>query len=108
MAPSPEHYPSGCSGYGPIPQSTITGRVVTVIRRQWATTIRSPQTFVANGLAPPDRRLSSLVLVSALISAGILGLLILTVAGIIRFAIRRSRARRDRRPGYSPYGTMAG
>jgi signal peptidase I len=94
-------------GFGPVPQSAITGRVVAVVRNFSAPTVRTPPTFVASGLAPPDRRLSPLVLVSALISAGIVGLLILAIVGIIRFAIRRSRAKRDRPPGYSPYGTMA-
>jgi signal peptidase I len=94
-------------GYGPVPQSAITGRVVAVIRNLRAATVRTPQTFVADGLAPPDRRLSSLVLVSVLISAGIAGLLILAIVGIIRFAIRRSRAKRDRPPGYAPYGPTA-
>ena len=91
-------------GFGPIPQSAITGRVVDVIRRLPATTVRTPQTFVANGLAPPDKRLSPLVLVSAAISAGIVGLLILTIVGIIRFAIRRSQAKRDMHRGYATYG----
>jgi signal peptidase I len=94
-------------GYGPVPQSAITGRVVAVIRSLRATTVRTPQTFVADGLAPPDRRLSPLVLVSVLISAGIAGFLILAIVGIIRFAIRRSRAKRDLPPGYAPYGPTA-
>lgn len=92
-------------GFGPIPQSAITGRVVDVIRHLSATTVRTPQTFVANGLAPPDKRLSPLVLVSAMISAGILALLVLAPLGIIRFAIRRSRAKRPLPGRYATYGS---
>jgi signal peptidase I len=93
--------------YGPIRQSAITGRVVAVVRNFSAATVRTPQTFVASGLAPPDKRLSPLVLVSVLISAGIVALLVLAIVGIIRFAIRRSRARRNLREGYNMYAPSA-
>lgn len=92
-------------GFGPVPQSAITGRVVDVIRSLSATTVRTPQTFVASGLAPPDKRLSPLVLVSAAISAGILALLILAIVGIIRYAIRRSRAKRQLPGRYATSGS---
>jgi signal peptidase I len=91
-------------GFGPVPHSEITGRVVAVVRNFSATTFRTPPAFVANGLAPPDKRLSPLVLVSVLISAGILALLVLAVIGIIRSAIRRSRAKRGAPRGYATYG----
>jgi signal peptidase I len=90
-------------GYGPIPQSTITGRVVTVIRSLRASTVRTPPTFVADGLAPPDKRLSPLVVVSVLITAGIVALVVLAIIGIVRFAIRRSRAKRNVAGGYDMY-----
>jgi signal peptidase I len=90
-------------GFGPVPQSATTGRVVAVIRSLRATTVRTPQTFVADGLAPPDKRLSPLVLVSVLITAGIVALVVLAIIGIIRFAIRRSRGRRNLPGSYDMY-----
>jgi hypothetical protein len=78
--------------------------VSVVERGASATRLRTPQAFVADGLAPPDTRLAPYVLVFALVSIGILALLVLAVIGIIRFAIRRSRSKRHLPAGYATYG----
>jgi signal peptidase I len=90
--------------WGPVPASGIIGYVAAVDRGASVTTLRTPRTFVADGLAPPDSRLAPYVLVSVAVSIGILALLILAVIGIIRFAIRRSRAKRHLPSRYATDG----
>jgi signal peptidase I len=90
--------------WGPVPASGIIGYVSVVERGASATRLRTPQTFVADGLAPPDTRLAPYVLVFALVFIGILALLVLAVIGVIRFAIRRSRSKRHLPAGYATYG----
>jgi signal peptidase I len=93
--------------WGPVPASGIIGYASAIEHGASVTRLRTPQTFVADGLAPPDTRSAPYLRALALVPIGILALLILAVVGIIRFAIRRSRARRDRPPGYAPYGPAA-
>jgi signal peptidase I len=80
--------------WGPVPASGVVGRVVLVDHGLEFTALRTPRTYVAGGLAPADAR-PDVYLVLALLAAGsAVTLLILGVAGIIGFAIRRRGAPR--------------
>jgi signal peptidase I len=86
--------------YGPLPASAIVGRAVAVGHLVPTTLLRTPQTFVADGLAPPDHRVPQFTWLVALSGLGVISLLILAVIGVIRSIIRRRRRRRlDVRPG---------
>lgn len=76
---------------GPIPQADIAGRVVAVIRGMSFTMLRTPRTFVADGLAPADTG-TVLPVGSLLLAAGALVvLLVLAIYGIAGSVIRRRR-----------------
>jgi signal peptidase I len=83
--------------WGPIPESDVTGRVEVIVRGRSLRQVRTPQTFVAEGLAPPDGRTPTVEEPLALAFVAVLTLLALTVFGIIRTVIRRRRGRRIRR-----------
>ncbi|HEX3751527.1 MAG TPA: signal peptidase I [Streptosporangiaceae bacterium] len=83
--------------WGPVPTSGITGRVVEDVSA--ATTLRTPQTFVAEGLAPPDHRAAPDAGPIALAGSGLLAVVMLAVFGTIRFFVWRHRSRR---PGRGP------
>ncbi len=91
--------------WGPVASSAIVGRVFATGGGQVAaTTIRTPQTYVAEGLAPPDHRVPPFIWAVLLVTVGVVALIVLAIVGIIRFAIRRSRTRRQPPPGYPPPG----
>jgi hypothetical protein len=76
---------------GPIPQADIAGRVVAVIRGGSLITLRTPATFVADGLAPVDTR-AVLPVGWVLLAAGALvALLGLSGFGIAGKVVRRRR-----------------
>ena len=80
--------------WGPVPASGVIGRAVLVEHGLSFTALRTPRTFVADGLAPEDTR-SDVYVVLALSAAGsVLALLLLTITGITRFMIRQRRSRR--------------
>lgn len=89
--------------WGPVPSSAIVGRVFAKGSRVAATTVRTPQTYVTDGLAPPDHRVPPFIWAVLLVTVGVVALIVLAFVGIIRFAIRRSRARRQPPPGYPGY-----
>jgi signal peptidase I len=80
--------------WGAIPASGIVGRVVFVAHGSSITALRTPQTFVADGLAPRDTRLDVYLRLALLAAASTAALLVLAIVGITRFVIRRRRARR--------------
>ena len=80
--------------WGPVPASGVMGRAVLVEHGLSFTALRTPRTFVTDGLAPEDTR-SDVYVVLALSAAGsVLSLLLLTITGITRFMIRQRRFRR--------------
>jgi signal peptidase I len=91
--------------FGPVAVSTIVGHAFAMGHRFPLTTLRTPPTFVADGLAPPDTRIPPYVYVAMLSSVGIVALIILAIIGITRFIIRRSRARRHPPILYPTFGT---
>lgn len=90
--------------YGPVAASAIVGRVIGMGSGVAATTVRTPQTYVTDGLAPPDHRVPPIVWAVLLVTVGVAALIVLGIVGVIRFAIRRSRARRQPPRGYPPAG----
>jgi signal peptidase I len=80
--------------WGAIPASGIVGRVLFVAHGSSITALRTPQAFVADGLAPRDTRLDFYLRLALLALASTAMLLVLAVIGITRFVIRRRRARR--------------
>jgi signal peptidase I len=91
-------------GYGPVQTSAIIGRVFAIGRGLPLTMLHTPATFVADGLAPPDKRIAPYAWFTTLALIGMVALLVLAVIGIIRFAIRRSRSKRHLPAGYATYG----
>jgi signal peptidase I len=86
--------------WGPVPVSGVEGRVILVVHGGSFMALRTPRTFVAEGLAPVDTRSDFYVRLGILAMASVALMLILTVFGITRFALRRRRWRR--RPAGAP------
>jgi signal peptidase I len=82
--------------WGPVPASGIAGRVVEDVSA--ARTLRTPQTFVTEGLAPPDHRAAPDAGPIAVAGSGLLAVIVLTVFGTIRFFSWRHWSRRGREP----------
>jgi signal peptidase I len=92
--------------WGPLPMSDILGRVFGVSGPGGLTSLTTPETFIADGLAPADHRVP---LPLALALAGVVALVAAIVqgtVGTIRWAIRRrrKRLRRPRSPSVSRPG----
>ncbi|MDX6341639.1 MAG: signal peptidase [Trebonia sp.] len=85
--------------WGPVPQSDVVGRVEEISGGA-SPQVQTPQTFVAEGLAPPDGRTPTVLIPLGLGTLAALTLLVLTVFGIVRTVIRRRRRRG--RPGQPP------
>jgi signal peptidase I len=88
--------------WGPVASGAIVGRVFAKGGRVAAATVRTPQTYVTDGLAPQDHRVPPFVWAALLVTVGVVALIVLAIVGIIRSAARRSRARRQPPPGYQP------
>ena len=83
-------------GYGPVPLSSVIGRVILIARTGsfLFTPVRTPHTFVAGGLAPPDQRPLWPAGALATASAGLCVLVALTVFGLVRLVLRSQAGRR--------------
>ena len=81
--------------YGPVPLMYVTGRVIQIDHSPSGTNVATPTTFVADGLAPPDHRrpLPFLLLGAAVIL--FIALLLDGALGIVLWALRRRRLRRQ-------------
>jgi signal peptidase I len=77
--------------WGPVPVSGVEGRVILVAHSGSFVALHTPRTFVADGLAPVDTRSDFYVRLAILAMASVALMLILTVFGITRFALRRRR-----------------
>jgi signal peptidase I len=86
---------------GPVPASRIVGRVLLIRRGGSYVTVRTPSTFVADGLAPADTRSAVPALALILVCGSALALLILGITGTTRFMIRRRRSKREPRLFYA-------
>jgi signal peptidase I len=88
--------------WGPVPVSGVVGRVILIGHGSSFTTVRTPRTFVADGLAPADNRLDLYVGLAIAAAASIAALLLLALAGITRSVIRRRRGAAARPAGQGP------
>jgi signal peptidase I len=78
---------------GPASVTDITGRVAATIRGASFITLRTPATFVADGLAPPDARSIVMPIVWRLLAIVALAVLLaLSIFGTTRWLLRRLRA----------------
>ena len=83
----------------------VVGRVEEINDRGSFRQVQTPQTFVGEGLAPPDGRTPTVLFPLGLGTPAALTLLGLTVFGIIRTVIRRRRRRRIREASASADAT---
>lgn len=82
-------------GWGPVPKSAIVARVFALLHNTSLVGIRTPGTFVADGLAPPDTRSypPTVVICFAVILISV-PLLPVMLLGIAIWQVRQSRRRR--------------
>jgi signal peptidase I len=92
--------------WGAVSQSAVVGRVALIIDGSSLTVVATPRTFVADGLAPAAGRPDVYARFALLAAASLLALLILTVTGIISFAVRWRRSRKAAPP--PPDGPASG
>ena len=89
--------------WGPLPMSDIAGRVISVSGPGGRTFLKTPETFIADGLALADHRLPlSLALIGGAIVA-LVSVIVQGTVGTIRWAVRRRRSRRRRPDGSLTY-----
>jgi signal peptidase I len=81
--------------WGPVPAASVTGRVAEITRGLSWHSVRTPQTFVASGLAPRDTRVPAFLVRGGLRILSLVTALGLVVLGVTRTAIRRHRRRRS-------------
>jgi len=81
--------------WGPVPESGVAGRVVFIAHGSSFAALRTPRTFVADGLAPADTRSDLYVRLAVLALAAVTSLLLLSIVGIARFAIRARHSREE-------------
>ncbi|HTS95141.1 MAG TPA: signal peptidase I [Streptosporangiaceae bacterium] len=81
--------------WGPVPESGVVGRVVLAQRGSHLVFLRTPPTFIADGLAPADTRPDFYLGLAIGALVAVAALLLLTFIGTSRFVIRRRRARRE-------------
>ena len=87
--------------WGPLPTSDILGRVIQVTGPGGRTLLRTPETYIADGLAPADHRVPlPFVLLGGIIVA-LLAVIGEGTVGTVRWALRRRRRKRQSvsRPG---------
>jgi signal peptidase I len=79
--------------WGPLPMTDIVGRVFSVSGPGGRTVLKTPETFIADGLAPPDHRLA---LPDVLLGGAVVALVAVIgqgTVGTIKWARRRRRKR---------------
>jgi signal peptidase I len=94
--------------WGSVPASGVVGRVIVISHGSSLTTVRTPRTFVADGLAPADSRLGLYLGLAIAAAASLAMLLLLAIFGIIRFEIRRRRGGSARPAGRAPPSAISG
>lgn len=69
----------------------VVGRVFLIVRAGRVTLVRTPRTFVADGIAPPDSRVPRAIIAAGVNALAALGFVILVIVGVVRYAIRRGQ-----------------
>ncbi len=77
--------------WGPIPETDVVGPVLIILHGGATSSVRTPQTFVSNGLAPSGSRTPPFVWLIAISGAGFVALIILLILGVTRTIMRRRR-----------------
>lgn len=77
--------------WGPVPASGVVGQVIFAGHGASLRSLRTPQTFVSDGLAPADTRADYYAWLAFAAVASLAVLLVLAITGAIRLAIRRRR-----------------
>jgi signal peptidase I len=80
--------------WGPVPASGVVGQVLFVARGSSISALRTPQTFVTDGLALADTRPDRYEALALVAAVSLVLLLLLAAFGATRLAIRRRRSRR--------------
>jgi signal peptidase I len=94
--------------WGPVPVSGVVGRVILIGHGSSFTTVRTPRTFVADGLAPADTRLGRYAGLAIAAAASLAALLLLAIFAITRSVIRRRRGGSARPGGRAPPPATSG
>jgi signal peptidase I len=83
--------------WGPLPMSDIVGRVVAVTAPGALTELKTPETFIADGLAPADNRIDLPLLLLVLVGLAIAAVIVQGTARTIVWGVRRRRRKRRQR-----------
>lgn len=83
---------------GPLAMSGVAGRVIEVSGSHGDNQLRTPATFIANGLAPYDHRFPLPLLLILLALLAIVALIVQGTAGAITWAVRRGRREQRQLP----------
>jgi len=81
--------------WGPQPMSDILGRVFGVSGPDGLTSLTTPETFIADGLAPADHRLPFPFVLLGAASVALVAVIAQGTVGTIRWAMRRRRRKRQ-------------
>jgi signal peptidase I len=81
--------------WGPLPMTDILGRVIDVSGPGGRTFLKTPETFIADGLAPADSRVPLPFLLFGTAAVALVAVIGLGTVGTIRWAIRRRRRKRQ-------------
>jgi signal peptidase I len=81
--------------WGPLPMSDIVGRVFGVSGPGGRTSVKTPETFIADGLAPADHRVPLPLVLLGAASVALVAVIGQGTVGTIRWAVRRRRRKRQ-------------
>jgi hypothetical protein len=82
--------------WGPLPMTDIVGRVFAVSGPDGRILLKTPETFIADGLAPADHRLPLPLALALAVVVALVAVIVQGTVGTIRWAIRRRRRKRLR------------
>ena len=81
--------------WGPLPMTDILGRVIAVSGPGGHDFLKTPETFIADGLAPADRRVPLTLVLFAASAVALVAVIGQGTVGTIRWAMRRRRRKRQ-------------
>jgi signal peptidase I len=84
--------------WGPLPMTDIVGRVFRVSGPGGRTSLKTPETFIADGLAPADHRVPLPLVLVGTATVALVAVIGQGTAGTIRWSMRRRRRKRLQPP----------
>ncbi len=81
--------------WGPLPVTDILGRVFSVSEPGGRTSLNTPETFIADGLAPADHRVPLPLVLLGAAAVALVAVIAQGTVGTIRWAMRRRRRKRQ-------------